>query len=280
MLQTCERNYAPSVLYETVGLLERDGASALGALRQSDAWQFQRSAIAIMAMAATALLGFAEFDSRAGGRRPPETGSRLPGSMQLAAAGAAMMRCVAGHMHPRSTISLDADVRGDVSSARLPLMLVTALRNVLIWLAEPATPVATASKVLSETPEGMKAVVASTGAVQQALATVGGSAEWAPVAGALHRRLPRRMAARFLTEVDHISAAVMACANAGKHSNAAAVTAAQDGMAALMKVCGLCLLSSSLMRIHLLQRTYVGAALPPLNRVIGAVIIAKKVTMI
>ncbi len=106
------------------------------------------------------------------------------------------------------------------------------------WLAEPTTPVATASAMLVEALAGLEALLTACPRTRQALAEVGGSFEWAPVARALHRRLPRRMAARFLPDVDYLSAAVNgnSDADANECRDAVAVGEAEAAMAALMKV--------------------------------------------
>ena len=173
--------------------------------QQAAAHQLRVSSTAVAATAA-AFVAFAEFGSRAGGKRPPGLGDRLPGSMQLAAAGAALIRELVAHLDSISLVA--AYEHSGTRPTHAGLMLAGELRHVLEWLAEPTTPVATASAVLVEALAGLEALVAACPRTRRALAEAGGSFEWAPVAGALHWRLPRRMAARFLPVVDHLSAAV------------------------------------------------------------------------
>ncbi len=97
----------------------------------------------------------------------------------------------------------------------------------------PTTPVATASAVLVEALAGLEALAAACPATQLALAESDGEFEWAPVAAALRQRLPRRMAARFLPELDRVSTAVTAIAG----SHAADVADAEIAMSALLQVC-------------------------------------------
>ena len=217
------------ILCKVVELLDEGVTAALLACQQGEPWQSQVSPTAL-ANAAAALLAFAELDSRAGGKPSSIIGGSLRGSMQLAAAGAGCMRGLAGQV---SRISIFAPHgRNCANPADVSLMLATQLRHVLIWLAQPTTPVATASAVLVEALAGLEALVAACPATQLALAEGGGEFEWAPVAAALRRRLPRRMAARFLPEVDRVSTAV--AASTGSH--AADVADAEGAMAALLQV--------------------------------------------
>ena len=141
------------------------------------------------------------------------------------------MRGLAGQV---SRISAFAPYgRNCANPADASLMLAAQLRHVLAWLTQPTTPVATASAVLVEALAGLEALVAACPATQLALAENGGEFEWAPVATALRRRLPRRMAARFLPEVDRVSTAV----NAGTGSHTADVADVEVAMAALLQVC-------------------------------------------
>ena len=203
--------------------------------QQGAAHQLRISSTAMAAVAA-AFLAFAEFDSRAGGKRPPGPGDRLPGSMQLAVAGAALIRGLVGRLDSISLVA--AYEHSGTRPTHAGLMLAGELRHVLEWLAEPTMPVATASAVLVEALAGLQALVAACPRTRRALAEAGGSFEWAPVAGALHRRLPRRMAARFLPDVDHLSAAVNGTsgADANEGCDTVVVGEAEAAMAALMQV--------------------------------------------
>ncbi len=81
----------------------------------------------------------------------------------------------------------------------------------------------------------LAAVAAGDEEARSHLAAEGGPHEWAPVAAALHRRLPRRMAARFLPEVDCVTAAVAAAPSGGGVGEAGAAGAAA-AMAAMRVV--------------------------------------------
>ena len=222
---------APADLYDIVGLLHKGVVEALAVARRSVARYSQLSPKA-MAYAAIVLLRFAEFDSRTGGERPSVADSQLPGSMQLAACGAAMMRSLADRLDDESAhIVREHD---DFSIDVIPLLITEGLVHLLIWLAQPTTPVATASAVLAEALDGLKAVMAACLDMKHVLASERGGMEWAPVAKALRRRLPRRMAARFLPDVDNISDSVMGGVNAGAEAEIA--DAVLDFVTALTQV--------------------------------------------
>ena len=108
-----------------------------------------------------------------------------------------------------------------------------ALVRLLAWLAKPTSPTATASGVLAEALPALEHRVCTRAPMRQLLAEAGGRWEWAPVAAALHRRLPRRMAARFLPELDRVTAAV---AGSPLLSEDAASAAADAAMASLVLV--------------------------------------------
>ncbi len=110
-----------------------------------------------------------------------------------------------------------------------------ALVRLLAWLAEATTPVATASGVLAESLPALEHRVRSDPPMRRLLAEAGGRWEWAPVAAALHRRLPRRMAARFLPDVDRVTAAVAGSSLLSRDA-AAAVAAADAAMASMLVV--------------------------------------------
>lgn len=82
-----------------------------------------------MAAAAAALLAFAESDSRAGRKRPPGPGDSLPCSMQLAAAGAALIRGLVGRLDSISLVA-SYEHRG-TRPAHAGLMVAAELRHVL-----------------------------------------------------------------------------------------------------------------------------------------------------
>lgn len=226
-------------LYDIVVLLNEGVVEALAVARQDVACYSQLSPKA-MALAATVLLRFAEFDSRTGGKLPPQTDIQLPGSMQLAACGAAMMRSLADRLDDESPL-FECDHDGFTLDA-IPLLIAEGLVHLLIWLAEPTTPVATASAVVAEALEALKATCLH---MQCVLASERGGMEWAPVAEALHRRLPRRMAARFLPDVDCISASVTAGVNSGAEAEADAML---DVVTALAQVSPALLASAIVIR--------------------------------
>ncbi len=104
--------------------------------------------------------------------------------------------------------------------------------------SEPTTPVATASGVLAEALLALRLMAADEG-IRQILAAADGAHAWKYVSAVLRRRLPRRMAARFLPDLDRISA-VVACSTAhatgGVPVDAAAIAAADAAMAKLLQV--------------------------------------------
>ncbi len=153
--------------------------------------------------------------------------------MELAAVGAVLICGLVGRLDSISLVALYE--HSGTRPTRAGLMLAGELRHVLEWLAENTTPVATASAVLVEGLAGLKALLAACPRTRRALAEAGGSFEWSPVARALHRRLPRRMAARFLTDVDRLSAAVDRDTDVGANEcrDAVAAVEAEAAIAAL-----------------------------------------------
>ena len=169
-----------------------------------------------LAEAAVALLSIAEFSSRVAACQAVDI--EAPGSMQLAASGAQFLH--------RLARLLQSDETAHAAGARAALTshnAAAALRKSMAWLAEAASPVATASAVLAEGLPALAAMAAADEATRHALAAAGGQQEWAPVAAALRRRLPRRMATRFLPDVERVTVAV-----AGHDKGAATVTACDD----------------------------------------------------
>ena len=142
--------------------------------------------------------------------------------MHIAQKAAAWLRC-----NP-TAVTRPGPSPNDVAAA-------PALVRLLAWLAEPTTPVATASGVLAESLPALEHRVRSDPPTCHLLAETGGRWEWAPVAAALHRRLPRRMAARFLPEVDRVTAA-LADSSLLSRDAAAAVAAADAAMGSLLIV--------------------------------------------
>lgn len=72
-------------------------------------------------------------------------------------------------------------------------------------------------------------------ASRQLLIETGGRWEWAPIAAAMRRRLPRRMAARFLPEVERVTVAVSGTEQP-RADAAANAAAAASAMASLLLV--------------------------------------------
>ena len=155
----------------------------------------QRLKPGALARCAVALLAFAQLDSMAGSS--PQGHHELQETpMQKAQKATAWLR-----HHSRAAAQLQPkDPPNDLTVA-------AAVVRFLRWLAA-AAPIATASAVLAEALPALEALARADPATTQQLAEVGGRWEWAPVAAALRRRLPRRMASRFLPEVDRVTTAV------------------------------------------------------------------------
>lgn len=189
-----------SYVYSLAFLIDIGVSRALQESQRQRAVHDTRLSPQALAHAAAALLAFAELDSRVGGKSPPEFRERLRGRMQLAATGATCLRTLVGRVSRTSS--------REPSLATTAGVMAADLRQALAWLAQPATPIATASAVLAEALPALESLAAACQNVRRSLASAG-SCDWAPVATALHRRLPRRMAARFLPDVDRVSAAVL-----------------------------------------------------------------------
>ena len=212
-------------IYEVAIFIDMGVLIALQLFQQQHAVHHTRLSSQALAHAAAALLAFAELDSRVGGKRPPAF-ERLRGSMQLAATDAACLRTLVSQVTRTSSRK--------PSLATTAVMSAAELRQALAWLAEPTTPIATASAVLVEALPALESLAAACQNIRRQLASAG-SCDWAPVARALHQRLPRRMAARFLPDVDRVSAAILGSASgvASSRRAAAAVGNAQAAVAAL-----------------------------------------------
>ena len=161
------------------------------------------AAATALAASAVALLSFAEFDCRGDGRAADDC-ALLPGGMQTASTAAGFLRSLA------QLLQAGGDTAARSRSALASLGAAAALRQLLSWLAEPSTAVVTSSAVLAEALPALAALAECDGDSGRQLAAEGGPHEWAPVAAALRRRLPRRMAARFLPEVDRVTAIIKA----------------------------------------------------------------------
>ncbi len=106
------------------------------------------------------------------------------------------------------------------------------LQQMLSWVAESPA-IATTTAMLAEALPALAAVAQTDAEASHLQAGRGNLHEWAPVADALRRRLPRRMAARLLPLVDAVTAAVAGTPAAGQEDAAAQADAA---MAALILV--------------------------------------------
>ena len=167
-------------------------------------------------------LVFAQYDSHTN-QRPSVIQGRLPGHMQYAAEAVRYLHLLAQHLSQLGRHNLQG--------------VVPALIRLLTWLSKPTTAIATASGVLAEALPALR-LKAADDDVRRMLAASGGPQEWVPVAEALKRRLPRRMAARFLPDIDCVSA-VVAGRGAGAVDAAAtdttAVAAAEAAMSTLLQ---------------------------------------------
>ena len=130
-----------------------------------------------------------------------------------------MQRMLLRYLHVLAQ-QLQKPSRTNAHAARTALTTQGAAQSLvqlLLWLSDPTTAVATASGVLAEALPALRLMAADED-MRQVLAAADGPHEWEPAATALRRRLPRRMAARFLPEVDRVSAAVGAqCTCAGRY---------------------------------------------------------------
>lgn len=161
-----------------------------------------RVAVSSVSAVAVALLSFAELDSRRS-CRPSDVRNSFPGGMQLAADAARYLHSL-GRLLQSSEATHAADAHAALSSQSTAI----TLRNAMAWLADAATPVATASTVLGEGLPALAVMVEADETTRLPLATAGGPWERVPVAAALRRRLPRRMAARFMPDVERVTVAV------------------------------------------------------------------------
>ncbi len=154
-----------------------------------------------LAASAVALLSFAESDCRGDGG-PDDRSALLPSDMHIAATATSFLRRLAQLLQAGGvTAACSRSVLASQGAA-------AALRRLLSWLAEPTTAVAMSPAVLAEALPALAALADGYDEARQQLGARGGPHEWAPVAAALKRRLPRRMAARFLIEVDCVTTAV------------------------------------------------------------------------
>lgn len=189
---------------------------------------------AVVTSGAVSALAFAAVDS-CSGRRPPDIERDMQACMRYAANAARFLHVLAQQLlKPSSVIAAAA------RSALTSQGAAQSLLQLLLWLSEPATATATASGVLAEALAALL-LMAVDKDMRQVLTAADGPHEWEAAAAALRRRLPRRMAARFLPEVDRVSAAVAGrsgnAAGSVAHVDAAALAAAEAAMAELLQVC-------------------------------------------
>ena len=187
---------------------------------------------ATVAVGAASALAFAALDS-SGGRPVPGVARDIPGTMQYASKAAHYMHALAQHLIEPACAHAETARQGLATSGA-----AQSLVRLLSWLSEPTTAVAMASGVLKEALPALR-LMATDEEMRQVLAAAGGPYEWKPVAAALRRRLPRRMAARFLPEVDSVSATVAQRAGNLVDSvdgDAVAFAAADAAMAELLLV--------------------------------------------
>ncbi len=177
--------------------------------------------------AAVSLLAVAEKWGRTGCWDDVPAAGGLRGWPALASDAAALLHSMAKPSRaPTARRSAAARALEDVSAA-------AKLQQMLAWVAESPT-IATTTAVLTEALPALAALASANTEASQQLALKGGLQEWAPVAEALRRRLPRRMAARLLPMVDAVTAAVAGPPAADKKDALAA--AADAAMAALLLV--------------------------------------------
>ena len=171
----------------------------------------------VLARCAVALLAFAQLESIAG-LAAPGWDEAAGGPMQRAQLAAAWLR-----RHPHDALQMKlAEAPNDVTAA-------AALVRFLSWVTT-AAPIATAFAVLAEALAALEAVARTDLTSRQQLTEGGGRWEWAPVAAVLRRRLPRRMAARFLPDVEGVTAAAAGTTQLPGNASGAAAAAAMDSL--------------------------------------------------
>ena len=174
--------------------------------------------------AAVALLAAAERWGRTGCWNEVLLASQVRGGWPaLARDAAALLHTMAAQPAARQSAAMQALL--DVNAA-------SALQQMLAWVAESPT-IASTTGALAEALPALEAVALADAAVSRRLAAKGGQHEWAPVAEALRRRLPRRMAARLLPMVESLASAIDE--GSANHNNDAAAVA-DAAMAALLLV--------------------------------------------
>ncbi len=176
--------------------------------------------------AAVSLLAVAEQWGRTGCWDDAPAADALRGWPTLACNAAALL-------HSMAKLSRAPAARRKLAARALQSVSAAAkLQQMLAWVAESFA-IATTTAVLTEALPALAALASADTEASQQLAVKGGQQEWAPVAEALRRRLPRRMAARLLPMVNAVTAAVAGTPAADKEDAAAAADAA---MAALLLV--------------------------------------------
>ncbi len=221
-------------VYQGAVLLARFASLSAEALHRDPSSVCQPTGLgSVVVAAAVSALAFAEVDDNSNTTRPAGVADVMQGCMQYAANAVRFLHVLAQQLLKPSRTNAEA-----ARSALTTRGAAQSLVQLLLWLSEPTTAVATASGVLQEALLALQLMVAGE-ETPQLLAAEGGPHEWEPVAAALRRRLPRRMAARFLPEVNRVSAAVARrTGNAAGNVDidAAAVAAAEVAMAELLQV--------------------------------------------
>ena len=220
-------------IYEASSLLADIAMLSAAALNDNPSSVCQSAGLACaVASAAVSALAFWELDSSSGSR-PPDVADKMASCMHYTAQAAKYMHLLAQQLSKASNANAEA-----ARSALTTRGAAQSLVRLLLWLSEPTTAVATASGVLAEALPALQLMAADED-MRQVLALPGGPHDWEPLAAALRRRLPRRMAARLLPEVDCVSAAVVGHASDAPGSVAAddaAIAAAEAAMSQLLQV--------------------------------------------
>ena len=219
--------------YKGAALLANVAMISTAALDEHPSSICQPAALAAtVASGAVAVLVFAPLDSSSG-RRPLNIERNMPGCMQYTAHATRFLHVLAQQLCKKN--------RANAQAARFALVteeVAQSLVKLLLWLSEPTTAVAIASGVLAEALPALRLMAGDEG-MRQVLAAENGAHAWEPVSAALWRRLPRRLAARLMPDLDSISAAVAgssALAAGSVPVDAAAVAAADAAMAELLQV--------------------------------------------
>ncbi len=185
--------------------------------------QNQAAALKCSGAASVALLAAAERWGRTNCWNEVPASHLRGGWPVLARDAAALLHTMAAQPAARQSAAMQA--LQDVNAAQ-------ALQQMVAWVAESPT-IASTTGALAEALPALETVALADAEVSRQLAAKGGLHEWAPVADAFRRRLPRRMAARLLPMVESVASAIVE-RPANHHYDAAAT--ADAAMAALLLV--------------------------------------------